>query len=282
VTRLTTNDIQHIAAQLADYDTELIQKTGCSLRGIACWAAGVQESEFEKISGDLLVGIIPLTFGQGIIDGFCDIVASIVAHIGCSTFVTQVADVAGLAESYEKNADIIMLADDDRFVAIHTRSRQVVDNSEATGTGFAAGLSLMIDGLEKKDALVIGCGPVGSAATQALVKLGSRVSIFDIHLSRSDDLASRIKQLLDTEIKIVKELDHALTEHQFIVDATPAADIIRPHHITSDTYISAPGVPLGLNEAARSKVSDRLLHDPLQIGVATMIAGAAKFHLQEG
>jgi pyrrolysine biosynthesis protein PylD len=279
VTRLKTNDIQYIGALLSDYDTELIKKTGCSLRAIACRAANIQESEFEKMSGDLLVGIIPITFGQGIIRGFCNAVKSIVSHIGCRTFITQATDVAGLAEAFEKKANIIMLADDDRFVAIHTQSRQVVDNAVATGKGFAAGLSLMVGGLEKKDVLVIGCGPVGCAATQALVKLGSEVSIYDINLSRSNDLANRIKHLLDTEIKIVKELDQALTQHQFIVDATPAVDIIQAHHVTSDTYISAPGVPLGLNEAARSKVSDRLLHDPLQIGVATMTAGAMKFHL---
>ncbi len=282
MTRLTTNDIQHIAAQLADYDMELIKKTGYSLRGIACRAAGVQESEFEKMSADLLAGIVPLTFGRGIIGGFCDTVASIVAHIGCATLVTQFADVAGLAEAFEKKADIIMLADDDRFVAIHPQSRQLADNAAATGRGFATGLSLMGGGLEKKNVLVIGCGPVGSAATQALVKLGSDVSIYDINLSRSDDLANRIRQLLDTKINIVKKLEQALTDHQFIVDATPAADIIPAEYITPDTYISAPGVPLGLNQEARSKVFDRLLHDPLQIGVATMTVDAMKFLLPEG
>jgi pyrrolysine biosynthesis protein PylD len=281
VTRLKTNDIQHIGAQLADYDTELIKKTGCSLRGIACRAGGVQESDFEKVCGDLLVSIIPLTFGQGIIGGFCDTLASIVAHIGCSAFVAEVEDVAGLAEAYKRKADIIMLADDDRFIAVHTRSRQVVDNSEATGKGFTAGLSLMVGGLEKKDVLVIGCGPVGCAATQALVKLGSRVSIYDINLSRSDDLAGRIKRLLDTEIHIARELDHALTDHQFVIDATPATDIIRSHHVTSDTYISAPGVPLGLDSEAQAKISNRLLHDPLQIGVATMVVNAMKYHIPQ-
>ena len=281
MTRLTTHDIRHIGAQLADYDTELIKKTGCSLRGIACHAAGVQESDFEKVCKDLLVGIIPLTFGQGIIGGFCDTVASIVAHIGCSAFVAEVADVAGLAEAYEKKADIIMLADDDCFIAVHTPSRQVIDNSEATGKGFAAGLSLMVDDLRKKDVLVIGCGPVGCASTQALVKLGSRVSIYDINLSRSENLANRIKQLLNTEIHIVKKLDHALTKHQFIVDATPANDIIRSQHVTSDTYISAPGVPIGLDSEAQSKIANRLLHDPLQIGVATMVVNAMKYYISQ-
>jgi hypothetical protein len=35
-------------------------------------------------------------------------------------------------------------------------------------------------------------------------------------------------------------------------------------------------MPLGLSPAARKKVSRRLLHDPLQIGVATMGMAALK------
>jgi pyrrolysine biosynthesis protein PylD len=56
--------------------------------------------------------------------------------------------------------------------------------------------------------------------------------------------------------------------------------MIKAHHITSETYVSAPGVPLGLDKDARGKISDRLLHDPLQIGVATMVACALKAHME--
>ena len=41
MTRLKTNDIHHIVAALADYDKALIDKTGRSLRGVACYAVGV-------------------------------------------------------------------------------------------------------------------------------------------------------------------------------------------------------------------------------------------------
>ena len=279
MTRLTTDDIILIADELEAYDDELVAKTGCTLSGIACQAAGVTESEIKKIIADARVGVVPITFGRGVIEGFSETVAGIVSHVGCKAFVTQAADVAGLAEAFEKNADIIMLSDDDRFVAIHLQSRQVIDNAAATGRGFAAGLSLMGGGLEKKNVLVVGCGPVGIAATQALVEQGSVVSIYDINASRSDDLSNKIRQLSDTKITIVKELDDALTDHQFIVDATPAAEIIRKHHISPQTCISAPGVPLGLDKEAQAEISNRLLHDPLQIGVATMIACAMKFRL---
>jgi len=279
VTRLTTDDITSIADELQAYDEELIVKTGHTLVGIACQAAGIAESEIKNIASDTRVGVIPISFGGGIIRGFCETVAKIVAHVGCQAFVTQQADVAGWAESFEKKADILMFADDDRFIAIDVARRQVVDNAVATARGYVAGLRLMTGGLKQENVLVIGCGPVGCAATLALIKEDSIVSIYDINSSRSDDLADRVKSISNMEINIAKDLEHALTGHAFIVDATPTADIIRAHHISAQTYVSAPGVPVGLDKDAQVKISNRLLHDPLQIGVATMIACALKSHI---
>ncbi|MGD8443243.1 MAG: hypothetical protein PVI94_07080, partial [Desulfobacterales bacterium] len=102
----------------------------------------------------------------------------------------------------------------------------------------------------------------------------ARVSIYDIGPSKSQNLAAKIKSACDSDIIIENDLETALAEYRLIIDASPAADIIQAHHITPDTYISAPGVPLGLSDKARLKISNRLLHDPLQIGVATMVACA--------
>lgn len=281
MTRLVSDDIADIVDKLEDYDTELISKTGHSLRGIACAAAGVDESRIRKILGNLLVGVIPITSGEGIISGFCQAVKGIVSHMGCRAFVTQATDVAGLAEAFEKKVDIILLSDDECFIALHTKSRRVIDNAVATGKGFVAGLSLMAGGLKEKNVLVIGCGPVGRSAVKELVGEGARVSICDIDSSRSIALSEEIKRSFNAEIQIAEELDRALTAHQLIIDATPAADIIRTQHITPDTVISAPGVPLGLDSEAQSKISNRLLHDPLQIGVATMLVCALKFHIKK-
>jgi hypothetical protein len=38
-------------------------------------------------------------------------------------------------------------------------------------------------------------------------------------------------------------------------------------------------VPVGLDKEALLKIGNRLLHDPLQIGVATMTMWALKFHI---
>ena len=280
MTRLTTDDITLISDQLQAYDDELIAKTGCTLAGIACHAADISEAEMLKIAADIRVSVVPITFGQGVIPEFCETVANIVSHIGCRALVAQQADVTGLAEAYENKSDILMFADDDRFVAIGVKNGIVVDNAISTAKGFIAGLDLMVGGFKQKNVLVLGCGPIGRAATHTLVQGSAIVSIYDINSECSLYLANEIKEISNTQINIIEELDQALTDHQFIVDATPAAEIIREPHISAQTYISAPGVPLGLDKDALAKISDRLLHDPLQIGVATMITFALKPYLK--
>lgn len=276
MTRLRTDDIKHITSRLSEYDSELMLKTGCSLRGLACRTAGIEENEIENRLKNVRVGVIPITSGKGIISGFCEAVKSIVAHIGCDAFIPKTPDAAGLAEAFEKNADIILLSDDERFVAIHAQSKQVIDNSVATAKGYVAGLGLMAGGLNEKNVLVIGGGPVGFSATKALATSGALVSIFDINSSRSCKISESMKQSSEKEIEIVKDLDLALSSTHLIVDATPATRIINEHHIGSSTYVSAPGVPLGVDIEAQLKLSNRLLHDPLQIGVATMVVCACK------
>ena len=280
MTRLASDDVKSIPAELANYDSELTAKTGCSLRQVACQAAGIQEDLIQKFSESVRIGVIPITAGKGAIIGFAEAVAGINAHMGCNSFITQATDVAGLTEAFEKKADIVMLADDHQFIALHTASRQMVENAVATGIGFVAGLGLMAGDLKKKNVLVIGCGPVGRSATAELMAMRACVSVYDINSKRSIDLAEALKQSSNLTIQIIKDLDQALKRHKFIIDASPATDIIHARHITADTYISAPGVPVGLDKEALLKIGNRLLHDPLQLGVATMVISAFKFHIQ--
>ena len=276
MTRIKTLDIADIGDSLDRYDTELLVKTGCTLQGIACRAARVEEKIARDLIASTKVGVIPMTCGQGVIDGFTETVQQITAHLGFNTFVTRLTDVGGLAEAVNKKSDLIMLSDDDRFVAINVKSRRVVDNADATGKGYAMGLNLMAGDLRAKNVVVIGCGSVGRSAAIGLIRLGAAVSVYDIHPARCDQLAREIKDLLDAEIRIEKELNSALTRYRCIIDASPAANFINEGHITRDTYISAPGMPSGLSPGARSKIADRFLHDPLQIGVATMVVEAVK------
>ena len=113
MTRLQSNDISRIAADLNHYDRQLVERTGCSLRAIACRAGEIEEAQIMGLLPDLRVAVIPISSGEGIIGGFTDAVLSILLHMGTNAFVTQAPDVAGICEAFEKKADAAMLADDE-------------------------------------------------------------------------------------------------------------------------------------------------------------------------
>jgi pyrrolysine biosynthesis protein PylD len=280
VTRLITSDISDIADNLKKYDTELVARTGHSMCGIACHAVEIDEVQINNLLPEICVGIIPISSGKGIIGGFGNAVLSILLHMGANAFMTRATDVAGIAESFEKKTDILMMADDEHFAALHLQSRSIADNAVCTGKVFATGLSLMAGGLEEREVLVIGCGRVGSSATESLVRMGAGVSVYDINAESAKALTSKIHQKFNAEIQIVEMLEPALRRHKYILDASPAGNIISAQHITPGTYISAPGMPSGLHPEAETAISNRYLHDPLQLGVATMLAAAAKYHFE--
>jgi len=274
MTRLQARDMVTIARDLDAYDRGLRARTGLTLRGLACRAAGVEEHQFACCRKNGRSAVVPLTCGEGVIPGFAESVQRILLHLGLSSTVAAEPDAAGLAAAYADHSDLVFLADDQRFIAINTRSRGVVDNADATGAGFAWGLARMAGHLEKRPVLVLGCGPVGRSAARMVLRMGSRVSLCDVVPEASGQAARWLSESAPGMISVEPDLESALARHCLIIDATPAADLIDEAHIHSDTLISAPGVPLGLTARAVEKISNRLLHDRLEIGVATMAVSA--------
>jgi pyrrolysine biosynthesis protein PylD len=276
MTRLQSDDISGIASQLKAYDEGLLVKTGHNLRQIACHAMELEEEDVRGLVSGMRVGIVPIRWGQGVIDGFCEATAGILRHLGFDTFVTGNSDISGLAEAYETKADAVFLSDDNDFVALNAQTRQYVHNAQATGKGFAAGLDLMTGGLADQKVLVLGCGAVGRSATLTLLNYGATVSIYDNNSRYSREFISSFYAPDSNRITIEADFHEALAGHSLVVDATNAAEIIHAEDISPQTFIAAPGMPLGLSRDALNKVSDRLLHDPLQIGVATMGMGVVR------
>jgi len=276
MTRLRTEDIKHIPRALKTYDQRLLNMTGNTLKGIACRAVGLSDDEFEKIIKPCKVCVIPLTCGQGIINGFCSTVSSIINYLGFQSSVAQHSDVAGIAEAFDKKSDIILLADDPRFVAINVHTQYVSDNIEMTAKGFVAGLDFMAGGLKGKEILVIGCGQLGRHTAKTLVAMDACVFVCDINPQRSLNLQKEIMDELKITIRIDNDWYSTPGKYPHIIDATPSAEIIDASVITPETYVAVPGVPCGLSSEARHRLSGRYLHDPLQIGVATMVIDACK------
>jgi 3-methylornithyl-N6-L-lysine dehydrogenase len=275
MTRLRSKDITASARDLKAYDAELRRKVGADLKGLACGAAGMGEGAFARRAAAATAAVVPVTAGAGIITGFSAAVGRILSHVGLTAFVTAQTDVAGLAEAYLRGCDLILLADDYSFIAIHTRRRWVVSNDQATGDGYAWGLNLMAGGVGGKSVLVIGCGPVGCAAAENLLAAGAVVHVHDADGAKARRLAAEMEGRLHTVV-VEKDFSAALARHTLILDATPAAGIIDADAVGPESCISAPGVPIGLTPAALAKVSDRVLHDFLEIGVATMAALSLK------
>jgi 3-methylornithyl-N6-L-lysine dehydrogenase len=147
----------------------------------------------------------------------------------------------------------------------------VVSNAEATGAGYAWGLNAMAGGVGGRPVLVVGCGPVGRSAVEVLIGLGASVCLHDLDPERPRRLAAEMRAR-SRPVRIAEDLADALARHALVLDATPAAGIIGADAVGPETFLSAPGVPIGLTAAALRKASGRVLHDFLEIGVATMAA----------
>lgn len=281
MTRLKETDIESIEDSLSANDEQLRKICGFSLWEIACHAAKLPKDTSPQTSQQpITVHVVPVKSGLGIISGFTETVRGIIAHLGFKVTCTQTTDVAGLAEAVENGTDLVFMADDDRFAAFYLRKQQIFDNNPATAKGFISALDLMAKGIRSKTVLILGCGPVGFNAALNAYDLGAEVAVFDIDPSKSQAMADWFQKNKTRNIQLETDIDLALQNHVLVFDATPAANIIHHKHFQPDTLVVAPGMPCGVTRSAMNEYSHQVLHDPLQIGIATMLAEAFKVFLK--
>lgn len=276
MTRLNSKDIAGIIPGLAQFDAMLKNKTGENLLGIACHGLRCNKKEISQLISDLTIAVVPFTCGAGIIDGFSQTIKEITAYLGFSSFVTHAADASGIAEAYERSSDIIMMADDHRYCAIHLKQMKIVDNAWATGNAFASALDLMAGGLKGKNTLITWCGPVGQAAIKTLINFGAKAAVYDQDLEKCRIFSLTLAKHYKKELIIEHSLKDISGRYKYIVEASSAKDIIDIDHISQKTYITAPGIPLGISDKAVKKLENRILHDTLQLGTVTMAVEAAR------
>lgn len=274
MTRLTTTDIKDIGPGLEGYEAELAAKTGRTLLGLACHACRLDEKQVQKDLTFLETAVIPMTCGQGVLPGFSEAVRSIASHLGCPACVTELTDAGGLGEAVAKHCELLLLADENSYLALHVTRQLAIDNDEATAQGFVAGLDLMAGGVAGKKCLVIGCGPVGRSAALALAHREAEVSLFDLDRNTAETARERLEAVARKGFSLCPSLEDGLVQHQLIVEATPAPALITRPWTRPDMYIAAPGMPLGIDPEAHETAASRILHDPLQIGTATMVVKA--------
>ncbi|MDR1617009.1 MAG: 3-methylornithyl-N6-L-lysine dehydrogenase PylD [Syntrophomonadaceae bacterium] len=257
MSRLHENDIIGIAGQLPQYDAALKKSLGYTLEEIARKAVGCREH-----NPGFRTAVIPITGGMGLIGGFSRTVSHILNHCRARAFVTDEPDVAGLQEAYKKGAEIIFLADDFICSAFSTHSCVFSDNGYATGVGFAAALEIMAGKAPPAEVLILGAGPVGSAAAAYLSQAG-----FDVIIHDTDEEKTRCAANKIAGVKAAGNIGD-LKNYPYIVDATTASGFINPEDVTAATKIAAPGMPLGVTEEALAIAC--VFHNPLELGIMAM------------
>lgn len=256
MTRLAESDIATVTELMDALDAELLACTQATLAEIAQYATG-KPVEFSAVT----TGVVPITSGLGTIGGFAQTLAGILKHLGVDAFVTQATDVAGIYEARLGSA-CQMYADDNLFMAVNNQTNTMSENGDATGRGFAAALDLAAKGVVGKQVLVAGAGPVGKAAAEFLAVKGADIVLYDIDESK----------LTDTPYETTTTV--AGRQFSLVIEATTSENVITEELLTEDAIVSAPGVPLGVEATLARTLADchRLIHNPLELGTAVMMA----------
>ena len=264
MTRLTSDDISNVPDGGSELDSRLVSVTGRTVREIALEAAGLPEG--TDLSG-FKVGVVPVTSGLGVIGGFAESVDAIVRRLGMQSHVTSSTDVAGFAEAVASGVDIVMMADDNQFVAYNTRTNTFTDNAYGTAMGYSVALRDAAGGLEGKDVLVVGSGFVGSDAARILKSMGASVTVTDIVGEKAMALGR------DACVSASADVLGQISSHTLILNASPGE--IPGRAVAEGSVISSPGVPYSFDSVALERAR-AIIHDPLEIGAAVMAVCAAR------
>ena len=269
MTRLTEDVIKDVPSKISDLDHELERRIGMDLKEFACYTMNMNSDEVDFSS--YKVAVVPITSGKGIIGGFSLSVATAVRTLGMQPYITGSCDVTGISEAFTSDADIIFMADDERFVALNTKTRSFSDNVWSTAKGYVTALKLAEGGLEGKKVLVIGAGRVGTEAVKLLRKEGAFVEVTDIIPEKAEALESRYD-----EVKAIPDVASAIKSNKLILNASPGK--IPGKLIQEGAVISSPGVPYAFDEEGERRAKT-IIHDVLSLGVAVMAAASIRLSL---
>ena len=131
---------------LSDIDRMLMRDTGMNLLTLGFRAIGADASEVDVKR--FKAASVPITSGLGIIGGFSRSVADIVRDMGIDCFVTEHTDVWGFGEAIDRGADIILMADDEQYMAYSVAAGRYANNSFCTAAGYVEALRGAVGGLQ--------------------------------------------------------------------------------------------------------------------------------------
>jgi 3-methylornithyl-N6-L-lysine dehydrogenase len=266
MTRLTEADVTALTTELTAVEDRLREATGLGLRDLALRTV-TDGDRCVQLHG-ARVAAVPMSSGEGVIPGFSACVVATLQHLGCDAWMTTQPDVRGIQAAVAAGAQVVFLADDQRFIALNVTRGCTTDDDPATADGYVTALEAAAGGLERREVLVLGLGPVGRAAVRRLEARGAVVLVAEPDEERIE--AARAVGLTFT----VVPLADGVARCELVFDASPAADVIDVGDVRPGTIAAAPGMPSAFTAAAQELLGARHIHEPLAIGVAVMAARA--------
>lgn len=259
MTRLAEKDIVHISDSLKEYDQKFMHITGANMAVTGARMAGLTDAQaYEKRK----TAVITVTSGLGEIGGFAKSIRDILCGYGVPAFVTENTDVAGILEAYEQGAEMIFMADDDAYIAFEPKGGIYAENGNCTGRAFAQALVQAADSIFQKEVLILGAGPVGSAAAKYLDAQGAYTIIYDMDQEKAERAVRGLNYAKMLSIPPI------YANYRYIIEATTEADLITSRDVTEHTIISAPGVPCGVSQDACQIA--KVIHNTLELGTLGM------------
>ena len=229
MTRLTETDVSTLTDELTAVEERLRAATGLGLRDLALQTV-TDGARCVQLHG-ARIAAVPISTGEGVISGFSECVVATLLHLGCEAWATSQPDVRGIQAAVAAGAQVVFLADDHRFIALNVTKGCSTDDDPATADGYVTALEAAAGGLEGRDVLVLGLGPVGRAAVRRLAARGAVVLV-----TEPDE--ERITAAQDVGLAFeVTTLSDGLARCDLVFDASPAADVID---------VGDVGLPFGL------------------------------------
>ena len=262
MTRLITDWIKEPENDLHRVDEKLKRLIGMDITELAFATAGMRQIPADEMHKHK-VAVIRSTAGEGVIGCFAETIEAVVRHMGAEVFITGECDVAGIYEAVSSGAEILFMADDDRFIALNVKTGRMVENDMATAKGYVFALSIMAGGLAGKDTLQLGYGRVGKTALKFLMAKGAHINVYDRDSEKTAVIDNK-------RVKVLEALPQPISGP--VLDFTNEGGWLGTSNISEDAKIAAPGIPMSLDEEAFRNHGEKVMHDPLQTGTAVMLA----------
>lgn len=271
MTRLKSEWIKDIEHEVEEWNRTLLSSTGAGLLELAAKGSGIGVDMLTEAIAHCRVGVVSITGGQGIIGTFAESVAAIVTAMGFGADVAKRTDVDGFYEVQSRGANVVFMADDDRFLAVNLDTNTLGENDRSTACGYTEALEGMMGkrnrgSLKGQKVLLLGYGRVGREIETYLYQKGASVVIYD----RNEEVCRGLSEKGKDYLRSPEEIKG----YEFIMDATSTGPWISKDMLREDVLIAAPGIPFSLDEEAREHFKGQWIHDNLPIGTATMLAFA--------